>query len=340
VSNDGEVYINNASDAGAYALQVAGSIYNTTGAVFAASSGNVGINNSSPLAPLHVGNGTTTGSTDPLILASRVINSGSGNSRAFSDATNYARSGGTAYASYDARISMTGTNNFGHYAAFQSGPTLDFTGTITDVFNYISAPTYTAGTVTNSYGTYIQNPVKTGATLTNNYGHYFASTFNAGTNNWVFYNASTERVYSGGDIIGRKFFAGSNSAATPSAQFHADGSGDIKLRLQQSGYNYWDFTSVSGQTYATISDVGGTYVTFFNGGNVAIGTTTDNGYKLDVQGSLRNTTTITTGAPTSGTAKPWRLGEAATVSPTSPNRTIRVEIDGTVYYLHAKTTND
>jgi hypothetical protein len=63
-------------------------------------------------------------------------------------------------------------------------------------------------------------------------------------------------------------------------------------------------------------------------------------YKLQVTGAIYNTTTITTGAPTSGTAKPWRLGEAATVSPTSPNRTIRVEIDGTVYFIHAKTTND
>ncbi len=63
-------------------------------------------------------------------------------------------------------------------------------------------------------------------------------------------------------------------------------------------------------------------------------------FALQVTGAIYNTTTITTGAPTSGTAKPWRLGEAATVSPTSPNRTIRVEIDGTVYYLHAKTTND
>jgi hypothetical protein len=136
-------------------------------------------------------------------------------------------------------------------------------------------------------------------------------------------------------------------------------------------------------------------------GNVLVGTTTDGGYKLDVNGTARiqsnltvsgGTTTLTgtayldldeasnrrwrvfpnggvftvrdmvavadyltitggsgdatvggsikTRAPSGGTAKPWELGEAATVSPTSPNRTIRVEIDGTVYYIHAKTTND
>jgi hypothetical protein len=185
---------------------------------------------------------------------------------------------------------MTGTNNFGHYAAFQAGATLNFTGTITDVFNYISAPTYTSGTITNSYGTYVQNPVKTGATLTNNYGHYIPSVFNAGTNNWVWYNASTARSYSAGDTISRKFYAGSNSVAVPDAQFHAEGTGDVMIRIQQTGWNFWDFKSVSSQTYLTIGDVSGTYATFFNLGNVAIGTTTNNGYKFDVQGTFRNTT--------------------------------------------------
>jgi hypothetical protein len=63
-------------------------------------------------------------------------------------------------------------------------------------------------------------------------------------------------------------------------------------------------------------------------------------YKLQVAGNIYSTGSITTGAPTSGSIKPWKLGEVATVSPTSPNRTIRVEIDGVVYFIHAKTTND
>jgi hypothetical protein len=63
-------------------------------------------------------------------------------------------------------------------------------------------------------------------------------------------------------------------------------------------------------------------------------------YKLQVAGNIYSTGSLTTGAPSGGSIKPWKIGEAATVSPTSPNRTIRVEIDGTVYYIHAKTTND
>jgi hypothetical protein len=36
----------------------------------------------------------------------------------------------------------------------------------------------------------------------------------------------------------------------------------------------------------------------------------------------------------------WRLGSASAVSPTSPNRTLEVMVNGTLYYIHAKTTND
>lgn len=49
---------------------------------------------------------------------------------------------------------------------------------------------------------------------------------------------------------------------------------------------------------------------------------------------------IQTEAPAGGTAAGWKLGTVATVSPTSPNRTIEVEINGTTYFLHAKTTNN
>lgn len=77
------------------------------------------------------------------------------------------------------------------------------------------------------------------------------------------------------------------------------------------------------------------------GDEVQIASTTDLGnYKLQVTGEAIITAGIRTDAPSGGTAATWKLGTVATVSPTSPNRTIEVEIGGTTYYIHAKTTNN
>jgi len=57
-------------------------------------------------------------------------------------------------------------------------------------------------------------------------------------------------------------------------------------------------------------------------------------------GDVTTTGSVTTAAPTGGTAAAWKLGTVASVTPTSPDRTIEVDIGGTIYYLHAKTTND
>jgi hypothetical protein len=82
------------------------------------------------------------------------------------------------------------------------------------------------------------------------------------------------------------------------------------------------------------------YVGSTGAANVLLQTNSTTALTLDSSQNATFAGSIKTVAPSGGTAKPWELGEAATVSPTSPNRTIRVEIDGTVYYLHAKTTND
>lgn len=55
---------------------------------------------------------------------------------------------------------------------------------------------------------------------------------------------------------------------------------------------------------------------------------------------LAVTGAISTTDPAGGAGPAWKLGVAASVSPTSPNRTLRVDIGGTTYYIAAKTTND
>lgn len=70
-------------------------------------------------------------------------------------------------------------------------------------------------------------------------------------------------------------------------------------------------------------------------GNVLIGTTTDDGTnKLQVNGSGIFSSTIKTGAPSSGSAMPWKLGQANSGSVTT-NYYIYVEINGQIYSIPA-----
>jgi hypothetical protein len=73
-------------------------------------------------------------------------------------------------------------------------------------------------------------------------------------------------------------------------------------------------------------------------GALVVGNGTSGG--LGVGGNINLGGSVTTGAPAGGTAAAWKLGTVASVSPTSPNRTIEVDIGGTIYYIHAKTTNN
>lgn len=63
-------------------------------------------------------------------------------------------------------------------------------------------------------------------------------------------------------------------------------------------------------------------------------------FKITQAGVCTVTSSITTGAPNGGTAAAWKLGTVSVTSPTSPNRTIELDVAGTIYYLHAKTTNN
>lgn len=102
---------------------------------------------------------------------------------------------------------------------------------------------------------------------------------------------------------------------------------------QTQGTNNFGITSqVSSGTDKWNIYASGTAANYF-AGNVGIGTSSPS-EKFEVNGNIK------TAAPSGGTAAAWKLGTVASVSPTSPDRTIEVEIGGTTYYLHAKTTND
>lgn len=116
-----------------------------------------------------VGTSTVINSVDPGITISRSVNNGTaGNGHAFSDSSQVNRTGTIGYNSFDARIDINGTSNYDHYAAFQSIPDYNSSGTMTNYYGLFSGLNRTAGTITNAYGVYVD--ALTGGT--NNYGIY------------------------------------------------------------------------------------------------------------------------------------------------------------------------
>ena len=88
------------------------------------------------------------------------------------------------------------------------------------------------------------------------------------------------------------------------------------------------------------SNSGVGYLSTLTSANLILRTNATTALTLDTSQNAIFAGTIRTAAPVGGTAASWKLGTVATVSPTSPNRTIEVDIGGTIYYIHAKTTNN
>ena len=111
------------------------------------------------------------------------------------------------------------------------------------------------------------------------------------------------------------------------------------------GESHWRVLNADGTTYGDFErSVTGSGALRFTGAFFRITGTLET-EAINAGGAFAGTSatfssTITTGAPSGGTAKPFKIGNVATVTPTLQNRTIEIEIDGTTYYLTAKTTNN
>lgn len=141
--------------------------------------------------------------------------------------------------------------------------------------------------------------------------------------------ASGALVVTGGVGVGGNAVVGGSSITT------GDGSGGPYIASSSvidhsSGQARFYGRGSNTSTRATL----GFYSTYSDGtGGITLQT-------FDVSGNATFGSSIRTSAPAGGTSAAWKLGTVATVTPTSPNRTIEVDIGGTTYYIHAKTTNN
>ena len=228
--------------------------------------GNVGIGTATPLSKLHIGNGTTNNSVDSQILISRLVDDSiAGNGHAFSDSSNVSRSGSIGYNSFDARIDISGSNNFDHYAGFQANPNYNSSGTMTNYYGLYTGPTVSGGTISNSYGVYVANPSGAG-TVTNNYGIYIPSLTKGSANNYAIYTAASTNSYFGGDVeVGGTLTVTGATTLTGGLSLGADldGNGYYAVDLQNIGDGQ---SAGSGYKFDGVND----YVNCGNGNSLDI----------------------------------------------------------------------
>lgn len=140
---------------------------------------------------LFLGDTQTTNSVDPFVSVNRNVNDDvAGNGHCFSDSSVITRAGGIGYNSFDARIVVSGTADYDHFATFQSMPTLETTGTTTNNYGLFVGLDVNNGTLTNAYGTYIEALNKTApGEITNAYGVYIEQQTDGATLNYSLYCA-------------------------------------------------------------------------------------------------------------------------------------------------------
>jgi hypothetical protein len=360
-----ELYVNTTSDAGAYALQVAGSIYNTTGAALAVNSGNLVVGAASTTRNFQV---VTSGTNYWSVLAGASSEAGIifGSSGADAKGRIIYQNGGEAmriWTNSQERIRIDSSGNLGiatqvpterlHVNGRARIATIDSAASPINLLwanvNGVIQKTAVASVIGSGTTNYI--PKFATATTFDNSLIYQASSE-------VFINTTSD----GGDF---KLQVSGNTLVSD-GQFRVNANANNGIVLSRSGTNsvvmYTSNTSgimelgVAGATGGTgtgytgyagylmtesayplqFGSVDTMRMTLNTSGELLISTsTTDNGnYRLQVDGNVWSTGSITTGDPTSGTKKPWKLGSVVgTTVQLDTGNYVEVEINGTFYRL-------
>jgi hypothetical protein len=327
--------LNTETDAGAYALQVAGSIYNTTGAVLAASSGEVLIGTTTDAGDYKLqvnGNERIAGKLDVITTTEYGVNLG----RSGTSATAFQAYNSTAAMAVGIESSAGGglfTGTSAYAAVFGNAnnyPTQFVTNNAVRATISAAGELLIGSTTNTANGEILQVSGRSYFSQEVTIGMVDAGTYAASlvVKGPVFFvnnqSSSLKGLYLDTTVLAISNTTNVAPITVTGSSFTGNNGGDI-LNLQST----WNTTANMNGIYMLVTNTAsGASSNFLN--------LTDNTNTFKVTKAAE----IVTSAPTGGSVRKWKLGEAATVSPTSPNRTIRVEIDGTVYYLHAKTTND
>jgi hypothetical protein len=305
--------------------------------------GNVGIGTNSPAVLLHLNTTDTVNNIFRISNGTQQLNLGVNNSGGgsfiFESAAQALRFG----TSDTERARITSSGNVLIGTTTDSGARLQVSGRIN------AAGGGSNGVLVSSNSSSVTIPT-TGLSLSTGFNVGYIQNFNGGNYVDLYYGAS-RHIFDGGNVgIGTstedgKLAINTNNTGAYNPNSYNGANANIRLTNGSSGSGRYTGIAFTGsgstegffgvvQNSSTLAEFvwqtynGAAYgerMRMTSSGNVLIGTTTDVGAKLYVNGGIR------TANPTGSTSNDWLLGRALTSGTSSPDRWIRVQI-GNLYY--------
>lgn len=175
------------------------------------------------------------------------------------------------YAAFDSRLEITGGFNIDHYAGYQDIPTVDvgYTGTLTNLINFVGYANINGGTVTNRFGYEVNDVILSGSgSVGTQYGIYVNPLTHAGVNHGIYVPGTTDDNFFGGPTVITNLTVGSCTGCAagvgaPSGMVEdwiaQEGQGTT---LVNSGYNFTDNATATNVTWGTATGFPGKVATF------------------------------------------------------------------------------
>jgi hypothetical protein len=329
--------------------------------------GNIGIGTAAPLMRLHVEN-----STNDVLYLRNTTTTGAANTGANITFAGHAGSG-----FFDLGIILAAKENStgGNTATYMSFATRPHPGSVTERMRITSAGRMGLGTTTPSGILHINSDVTGSGTPS------FFMTRTGVSSDSAFFKVSNTTNQAGQFLP--EFLLRSNYLSADqriggfiSAEIKSPTSSSIGLVLNAYDYQTGGGSALGSGWLVAFRSYATDYVRIANNGNMVLqngGTFTDAGYRLDVQGSMRNTTDayfnttsgetyigttsdagafklqvngvarasdgLATGNPNGGTAATWKLGIVVAGSYTAASNYLQVDVGGTLYYIGLVTPN-
>jgi len=131
---------------------VTASVYQPIGNYLTNGDSKLGVGTTNPLTPIQIGTIPKTNANYAFVVGREIIENWDGSAHAFIDASKIDAPDGLSYNSYDAQVTISGTNHYGHYNGFQSRTIYNSSGNITAINGYTFEPEILDGYVQSVRG--------------------------------------------------------------------------------------------------------------------------------------------------------------------------------------------